>query len=102
MVFTQGAVALELAVMSDDRELLRKVALDCHEHPNRGKLSVVPTKPLVNQRDLDLANAPGVAAACEEIAADPTAAFCAARRHVARSGGPAPAAATAALTCAIA
>jgi malate dehydrogenase (oxaloacetate-decarboxylating)(NADP+) len=31
----------------------------------------VSTKPLANQRDLALAYSPGVAAACEEIAADP-------------------------------
>src|SRR6266704_2188716 len=36
-----------------------------------GKISVTPTKGLVNQRDLALAYTPGVAAACEEIVRDP-------------------------------
>ena len=36
-----------------------------------GKLAVVATKPLATQRDLSLAYSPGVAAACELIAADP-------------------------------
>jgi malate dehydrogenase (oxaloacetate-decarboxylating)(NADP+) len=52
-------------------EYLRKSALDYHRLPAPGKISVVPTKGLLNQRDLALAYSPGVAAACEEIAADP-------------------------------
>ena len=50
---------------------LRKAALEYHEQGTPGKLSVTPTKQLVNQRDLALAYSPGVAAACEEIVADP-------------------------------
>ena len=50
---------------------LRESALDYHRFPRPGKLEVVPTKPLANQRDLALAYSPGVAAACHEIAADP-------------------------------
>jgi malate dehydrogenase (oxaloacetate-decarboxylating)(NADP+) len=50
---------------------LREAALAYHEFPVPGKLSVVPTKKLSNQHDLALAYSPGVAAACEEIAADP-------------------------------
>jgi len=50
---------------------LRQAALDYHEFPAPGKLTVTPTKPMVNQRDLALAYSPGVAAACEEIVADP-------------------------------
>jgi len=46
-------------------------ALEYHRTPTRGKISVVPTKSLTNQRDLALAYSPGVAAACEAIAADP-------------------------------
>ena len=46
-------------------ELLRKSALDYHRLPTPGKISVVPTKALLNQRDLALAYSPGVAAACE-------------------------------------
>src|SRR5258706_11776499 len=52
-------------------ELLRKSALDYHRLPTPGKISVVPTKALLNQRDLALAYSPGVAAACEEIVRDP-------------------------------
>lgn len=37
-----------------------------------GKLTVMPTKRLASQSDLSLAYSPGVAAPCEEIAADPT------------------------------
>ncbi|KNE23806.1 NADP-dependent malic enzyme [Achromobacter spanius] len=49
----------------------RQAALDYHEFPTPGKISVVASKPLVNQRDLALAYSPGVASACEEIVADP-------------------------------
>jgi len=50
---------------------LRKAALDYHRLPSPGKIAVVPTKGLVNQRDLALAYTPGVAIACQEIVADP-------------------------------
>jgi malate dehydrogenase (oxaloacetate-decarboxylating)(NADP+) len=53
---------------------LRKAALDYHRLPAPGKISIAPTKGLVNQRDLALAYTPGVAVACQEIAADPGAA----------------------------
>lgn len=53
----------------------RKQALDYHEKGSPGKISVSPTKQLVNQRDLALAYSPGVAAACEEIVADPVNAY---------------------------
>ena len=52
-------------------EQLRRAALDYHRTPTPGKLSVMPTKGLTNQRDLALAYSPGVAAACEEIVNDP-------------------------------
>ncbi|HRP29037.1 MAG TPA: phosphate acyltransferase, partial [Burkholderiaceae bacterium] len=54
---------------------LRQAALDYHEHPTPGKIAIAATKQLVNQRDLALAYSPGVAAACEEIVADPANAF---------------------------
>jgi len=54
---------------------LRQAALDYHEKGRPGKISVTPTKQLSNQRDLALAYTPGVAAACEEIVADPQNAF---------------------------
>ncbi|WP_367350017.1 NADP-dependent malic enzyme [Sphingobium yanoikuyae] len=49
----------------------RRAALDYHRLPQPGKLAIEPTKRMVNQRDLALAYSPGVAAPCEEIAADP-------------------------------
>ena len=55
--------------MADDT--LKQMALDYHRNPVPGKLSILPSKPLGNQRDLALAYSPGVAAACEAIAADP-------------------------------
>jgi malate dehydrogenase (oxaloacetate-decarboxylating)(NADP+) len=57
------------------RQQLRQAALEYHEFPTPGKISVTPTKSLTNQRDLALAYSPGVAAACEEIVADPANAF---------------------------
>lgn len=53
----------------------RQAALEYHEQGRPGKISVTPTKTLSNQRDLALAYSPGVAAACEEIVADPANAF---------------------------
>ncbi|MCG5547316.1 NADP-dependent malic enzyme [Halorhodospira halochloris] len=57
--------------MTDD---FKHAALEYHRHPTPGKIEVVSTKPVANQRDLALAYSPGVAAACEAIAADPQAA----------------------------
>ena len=54
---------------------LRRAALDYHERPTPGKLAISATKQMLNQRDLALAYSPGVAAACEEIVADPANAF---------------------------
>jgi malate dehydrogenase (oxaloacetate-decarboxylating)(NADP+) len=53
----------------------RQAALDYHEFPVPGKLSITPTKQLVNQNDLAMAYSPGVACACEAIAADPANVF---------------------------
>ena len=50
---------------------LREAALHYHRAKPPGKLAMVATKPLANQRDLALAYSPGVAAACERIADDP-------------------------------
>ena len=50
---------------------LKQAALHYHRHPTPGKLAVVATKQLANQRDLALAYSPGVAAACEAIVDDP-------------------------------
>ncbi|MCK4868968.1 MAG: NADP-dependent malic enzyme, partial [Alphaproteobacteria bacterium] len=50
---------------------LDKDALAYHRMDPPGKLAVVATKPLANQRDLALAYSPGVAAACMAIAKNP-------------------------------
>ena len=52
-------------------EAFRAAALEYHRHPRPGKIAVTPTKQLITQRDLALAYSPGVAAACEEIVANP-------------------------------
>jgi malate dehydrogenase (oxaloacetate-decarboxylating)(NADP+) len=57
---------------SDDvKEARKQAALDYHEFPTPGKLSITATKQLLNQSDLALAYSPGVAAACEAIAEEP-------------------------------
>ncbi len=56
-------------------ENLREAALEYHRHPTPGKISVVPTKAMVTQRDLSLAYSPGVAEACNEIVRDPREAY---------------------------
>jgi malate dehydrogenase (oxaloacetate-decarboxylating)(NADP+) len=56
-------------------EDLRTNALEYHRFPTPGKLAIVATKPLANQRDLALAYSPGVAVACEAIVGDPAEAF---------------------------
>jgi len=62
---------------------LRSDALHFHREPRPGKLEIVATKPLGNQRDLALAYSPGVAFACEEIAKDPSqAAFLTSRQNL--------------------
>jgi len=53
-------------------EALRDAALEYHRSPGRGKISITPTKPLANQRDLSLAYSPGVAYACLAIQKDPS------------------------------
>ncbi len=53
-------------------DTIRKAALDYHEFPVPGKISVTPSKQLSNQRALALAYSPGVAAPCEEIERAPS------------------------------
>ena len=57
---------------TDSAAAFRKAALDYHRMEPRGKIKVAATKPMLTQRDLALAYSPGVAYACEEIAADPS------------------------------
>ena len=60
-----------MPTFEEKRSELRQAALEYHEFPTPGKVAIAATKQLVNQRDLALAYSPGVAAACEEIVADP-------------------------------
>src|ERR1041384_4910531 len=53
----------------------RQVALDYHSNGRPGKIAVIPTKPLTNQRDLALAYSPGVAEPCLEIEKDANLAY---------------------------
>jgi malate dehydrogenase (oxaloacetate-decarboxylating)(NADP+) len=53
----------------------REDALEYHARGRPGKIAVVPTKPLTNQRDLALAYSPGVAEPCLEIKANPDDAY---------------------------
>jgi malate dehydrogenase (oxaloacetate-decarboxylating)(NADP+) len=57
------------------RDELRRAALEYHEFPIPGKISIAATKQMVNQHDLALAYSPGVAFPCEEIVKDPNNAF---------------------------
>jgi malate dehydrogenase (oxaloacetate-decarboxylating)(NADP+) len=57
--------------LSPAEEALRDAAFEYHQSPSRGKISVHPTKPLSNQRELSLAYSPGVAYPCLAIEEDP-------------------------------
>ncbi|HVZ45437.1 MAG TPA: NADP-dependent malic enzyme [Ramlibacter sp.] len=57
--------------LSQAEQALREAAREYHRTPTRGKISITPTKPLSNQRDLSLAYSPGVAYPCLDIQADP-------------------------------
>jgi malate dehydrogenase (oxaloacetate-decarboxylating)(NADP+) len=59
------------AELSDAEKALREAAREYHQSPRHGKISVTPTKPLSNQRDLSLAYSPGVAYPCLDIQANP-------------------------------
>ena len=61
--------------LSAAEQALREAALEYHRSPVKGKIAVMPTKALSNQRDLSLAYSPGVAYPCLDIQADPSKAF---------------------------
>ncbi len=65
--------------MTDDKVKkeadFRQAALDYHHYPKPGKIEVIPSKPVSDQRDLSLAYSPGVAYPCEEIKKNPLAAL---------------------------
>jgi len=50
-------------------------ALDYHSEGKPGKISILPTKPLMTQRDLSLGYSPGVAIPCLAIQKDPSKAY---------------------------
>ncbi len=64
-------MSLPIDRTEDVIQQLHEAALEYHQFPTPGKISVVPTKQLTNQRDLALAYSPGVASPCEEIVVDP-------------------------------
>jgi malate dehydrogenase (oxaloacetate-decarboxylating)(NADP+) len=72
LIAAQG-LRSELDTIMDER--IRAAALEYHRVPRPGKISIAPTKALNNQSDLSLAYSPGVAAACDEIVADPASAY---------------------------
>jgi malate dehydrogenase (oxaloacetate-decarboxylating)(NADP+) len=53
-------------------KVTREEALAYHTGKRKGKISVVPTKPCLTQRDLSMAYTPGVAEPCREIERDPS------------------------------
>ena len=57
--------------MSEQEQNIREDSLAYHRRTPPGKIALLPTKQLTNQRDLALAYSPGVAAACDEIVRDP-------------------------------
>jgi len=65
-----------MATKATDQE-----ALDYHEFPQPGKISVETTKPVATQRDLSMAYTPGVAVPCLEIEKDSETAY----RYTAKS-----------------
>jgi malate dehydrogenase (oxaloacetate-decarboxylating)(NADP+) len=55
----------------ENKPVTAQEALDFHKNPKPGKISILPTKALVTQRDLSLAYSPGVATPCLEIHKNP-------------------------------
>ena len=53
----------------------KQAALDYHQFPKPGKLSIALTKSTESQRDLALAYSPGVAEPVREISKNPDAAY---------------------------
>lgn len=62
--------------MSQEKEpITDQEALAYHSEGKPGKISILPTKPLMTQRDLSLGYSPGVAIPCLEIQKDPSKAY---------------------------
>jgi malate dehydrogenase (oxaloacetate-decarboxylating)(NADP+) len=64
-------VAQDKKPLSAAEQALREAAFEYHRSPTRGKITLTPTKPLSNQRDLSLAYSPGVAYPCLAIEENP-------------------------------
>jgi len=60
---------------TENMQITDQEALDFHTNGKAGKVAVVPTKPLMTQRDLSLAYSPGVAVPCLAIEKDPSKAY---------------------------
>src|SRR5579871_403982 len=69
--YSAGAKRRGFGVATNVSDDLKAGALAYHRAPKPGKLAIQATKPLATQHDLALAYTPGVAVACEAIAADP-------------------------------
>ncbi len=61
--------------MSDIEQITPEEALAFHSEGKPGKISILPTKPLMTQRDLSLGYSPGVAVPCLEIQKNPDLAY---------------------------
>jgi malate dehydrogenase (oxaloacetate-decarboxylating)(NADP+) len=60
---------------NDIDKITSQDALEYHKQGSPGKIAILPTKPLLTQRDLSLAYSPGVAYPCLKINQDPNAAY---------------------------
>ncbi len=78
---SEGALAeaptrlLGIQLETEEIPMLREDALEYHRKGRPGKLEIVPTKPMITQRDLSLAYSPGVAYPVLEIERDPDLAY---------------------------
>lgn len=61
--------------MSSNNRVTDEEALALHAEGRPGKIEIIPSKPLVTQRDLSLAYSPGVAAPCLRIKENPDCAY---------------------------
>jgi malate dehydrogenase (oxaloacetate-decarboxylating)(NADP+) len=71
MMSRRGFAAIPAGADPMSDQDIRQSSLEYHRAHPPGKISILPTKQLTNQRDLALAYTPGVAAACDEIVRDP-------------------------------
>jgi malate dehydrogenase (oxaloacetate-decarboxylating)(NADP+) len=72
LFFRELSVEHQSQTQLEQQQDFRQAALEYHAYPTPGKIAIVATKQLTNQRDLALAYSPGVAAACEKIVEHPS------------------------------